>query len=342
QPPAIKDELSKMARWLVRTRRPDGTWPGLNDSAPHMIPVAQDAIRRAIRMNLLEQSFGSEPETRIELPDTGWTILREGGSELLFETGPIGPRDNPGHGHADALSYELFWGGTPVVTDSGVSTYEDDETRWFERSGAAHACVTVDGQGSDEVWKSFRVGKRGKAQLLDEIAVDKRVRLLRGKLKAATFTQERALLMWPGRAVVVFDRLSGMRKQKRAKEILDHVPLDPGWNAAEAGGVVFLLGPGGRSLQLHVVRGRVVDLIRGSETGPRQGWLAQGFGKLAPRTTVRIAPDEYDVVTYAFLAPSLSARATDSQLIVRAPGAELQIALAGGMPTGPKLAADTK
>lgn len=331
QPPSVKEELSRMARWLVRTRRADGSWPWLNDAAPHVVPVAQDAIRRAIRMNLLDGALGGEPEPLVDLPDTGWTFLREAGSELLFERGPVGPAENPGHGHADALHYELWWGGAPVVTDSGISTYEDDAVRAFERSSQAHACVTVGGEGTDEVWRSFRVGGRARVEALPAASPDKRVRLLRGRAHApGGWTHERALCFWPGRALLVFDRVRGAG----AREVLDHVPLDPAWSAALAGSAVFLLGPGGRGLQLHALSGRIVDCLRGVET-PRQGWVAQGFGQLAARTVVRLAPDADGRCAYALLAPGLTARIEEGLCVVRAPGAELRLPLADGLPKQP-------
>ena len=66
----------------------------------------------------------------------------------------------PGHTHADSLNYELRMDGRPVVVDTGVSTYEKNERRQYERGTSAHNCVVVDSRNSSEVWGGFRVGRR--------------------------------------------------------------------------------------------------------------------------------------------------------------------------------------
>lgn len=327
QPPDILEPLSRMARWLSRTRRADGSWPWLNDAAPHVLPVARDALGRALKLGLLEPGPG-EPEPLVELPDTGWTLVRDGQTELLFDCGSIGPKDNPGHGHADALTYELVWNRVPLVSDTGISTYDEGPVRDYERSSPAHACVTVGGEGTDETWKSFRVGRRGRVAALPGAPPDARVRLVRGRVQAGGFLHERAIALWPGRAALVFDRVTGVRK---GLQILDHVPLDPLWSAAEVGGVLYLLAAGGQGLQLRVLRGALVDQVRGSQA-PYAGFAAQGFGKVVPRTVARLAPDAAGICIYAFLPPALSARADDAACLVRAPGAELLLPLDRGLP----------
>src|SRR5205823_4811337 len=159
----------------------------------------------------------------IELPDTGWSLVREGRQELLFEHGPIGPDEQPGHGHSDALSFELFWDGHPIVLDTGDTTYDVGPIRDFERSAAAHASVTVGGEGPDELWAAFRVGARGKVNGGRQARDDPRIRVLAGAVRApAGWTHFRHILFWPGEALVVLDRIHGARAAVRS-----HVPLAP-------------------------------------------------------------------------------------------------------------------
>ena len=46
--------------------------------------------------------------------------------------GSIGPSYQPGHAHADELNFELFYKGSPIIVDTGVSTYEKNERRLRE------------------------------------------------------------------------------------------------------------------------------------------------------------------------------------------------------------------
>ena len=327
QPPSIKAELSRMATWLVKVRRPDGSYPCVNDSTPQAAPIAEDAVRRAVRMNLLGALPAGGPV--VELPETGWTFLREGGCELFFDHGPLGPKEQPGHGHADALAYELYWYNLPVVTDSGATTYELGPIRDFERSAAAHATVSVDGEGVDELWASFRAGGRGEVEKLEPPAVDARLRALRGRARSFRgWTHDRWLFFWPGRALLVIDRVSGA---KAGAALATHIPLDPAWSAAESNRVHYLLGPGARGLQLHLLRGESEGIARGQEN-PRDGWVGQGFGKSVPRSSLRIRADAQGIAAYAFFAPGVAIRTSEAGLHLRAPGAEVALKLVEGLP----------
>ncbi len=324
--PRIDELLGKMALWLWRSRRPDGTWPLVNDAVPLAFSFAREALSRAEMLHLFA---APTPLPNVELLDTGWTFVRDVGTELFFDTGMIGPRDQPGHGHADSLAYELRWSGVPVVTDSGVTTYERNDVRTFERSAPAHATISVDGFGIDEVWASFRVGGRGKTEKVATPTIDPRVRFLRGRAQSFRgFIHERTLCFWPTRALLVFDRVLHTKSGAR---ILSHVPLACGWSAAEASGALFLLGPGARGLQLHVLTGSIAGMARGVES-PRDGWESHGFGDAQARTSISLAADASGLCGYVILAPGVTTRQTTQGLALRAPGAEIALRLENGVP----------
>jgi len=320
--PRIGELLAKMSLWLWRTKRSDDTWPLVNDSSPQAAALAIETLARATRLQLFSPPTASSD---IVLSDTGWTFIRDVGCELFFDTGPIGPKEQPGHGHDDSLAYELRWFGLPVVTDSGATTYEIDGVRAFERSAPAHATISVDGTGIDELWASFRVGGRGR---VEKVAIqtisDPRLRMVRGKARSYRgFTHERTLVLWPARALLVIDRV---RNAAANAVIRSHVPLDPSWSAAEASGALFLLGPGARGLQLHIVRGTLDHVARGS-TSPRDGWVGEGFGKPVPRTSVSLRAEENGTCVYAIVAPGVNALKTARGLSLRASGAEIALGL---------------
>ena len=52
--------------------------------------------------------------------------------------------------------------------DTGISTYEKNERRQYERSTPAHNTVTFNNYNSSQVWGGFRVGKRAKVKIIDE------------------------------------------------------------------------------------------------------------------------------------------------------------------------------
>lgn len=334
--PRIGDAARAMARWLSLVRRGDAL-PWLNDAAPDATPSLDEVLSLAAALRLsqenadgwLGRAFGANPgpslpppRSDLELPDTGWSIVRDGSNELLFEHGPIGPDEQPGHGHSDALSYELIWEGTPIVTDTGVTTYDANDIRAFERSARAHACVTVAGEGADEIWGSFRVGARGRVEGRP-IGSRTPARVLRGRVSSPFgWAHERGIIFWPGQAFIVLDTVAGAGR----REVVSHVPLDEAVDASDGD-----LSAGGRSLRFAVLRGTALPPVRGSEQ-PRDGWIGRGFGVTRPRTTltVRAASGK---CAYAIHSARVEVVLEETRLFIRPPGADVVFPLgANGLP----------
>ena len=81
---------------------------------------------------------------------------------LITDLGEIGAKYQPGHAHADSLSFEFSLNGNRLFVNSGTSTYEISKLRHFQRSSQAHNVLTVNNENSSDVWSSFRVGKRAR------------------------------------------------------------------------------------------------------------------------------------------------------------------------------------
>jgi hypothetical protein len=311
--PHLAECARAMARCLANVARGEAV-PYLNDAAPDAAPPVSEVLSLARALRLIEgpwrswlgAAFGPLPEEKplpprgdLQLPQTGWTLIREGAHELLFEHGAIGPDEQPGHGHSDALSFELIWDGRPIVLDTGVTTYDIGEVRAFERSAAAHAAVTVDGQGPDELWASFRVGSRG--QVLGEPVrrSAEGTRTVAGSVSSKRFRHRRRLDFRPGAALVVVDEVTPI-----GGVIRSHLPLAPGCTI-EAG---ILAG----TLRLQVLRGTL---------GPAQeSWVGQGFGVRIPRKTYGFEADDKGRVVYAICAPGWSIELEGRSYVLRGPG----------------------
>lgn len=70
------------------------------------------------------------------------------------------PSYQPGHSHADCLSYEYSLGGIPIIVNAGNTCYEIGEDRRYARSTAAHNTVEIDGCDQSELWSAHRVARR--------------------------------------------------------------------------------------------------------------------------------------------------------------------------------------
>jgi uncharacterized heparinase superfamily protein len=79
-----------------------------------------------------------------------------------MDCGNIGPDYQPGHAHSDTFNFELIKKGIPVFVDTGISTYEKDSIRKFERSTESHNTVVINNEDQSKVWGGFRVANRAK------------------------------------------------------------------------------------------------------------------------------------------------------------------------------------
>lgn len=93
----------------------------------------------------------------------GITIARfdDGHAVLAFDHGPLGFGQLAAHGHADALSVQLFVDGEPVLIDPGTYIYNGDwEARDWFRSTNAHNTVSIDNRCQSEALGPFLWGRK--------------------------------------------------------------------------------------------------------------------------------------------------------------------------------------
>jgi uncharacterized heparinase superfamily protein len=152
--PALPDCAARMIAWLRAMTHPDGEIPFFNDATFGTAPAPSEIVDYAHRLGV--------PLSEVALNDSGYIRLNNQGTVVLFDAGPIGPDYQPGHAHADTLSFEMSGQHGRLLVNSGTSTYEAGEQRNWERSTAAHNTVRVDGIDQSEMWHSFRVGRRAR------------------------------------------------------------------------------------------------------------------------------------------------------------------------------------
>lgn len=169
-PAETRATLARMAAFARALQRPDGRLPLLNDSNEDE-PVA---LSTALELGswFLDGSEARPPERVAAFPDTGYAVLRSAPDTeeeiyLLFDAGNLGPLHCPGHGHADALSIELWSHGRPILVDPGTYQYPNGRWRDYFRSTAAHSTATVDGENQSAFAGPFRVDHMAHARLLE-------------------------------------------------------------------------------------------------------------------------------------------------------------------------------
>lgn len=156
----IKEKASLLLGHLASIIYNDGTIPLLNDSANDIAPTAQQLFDYAKRLGITWNA--------LPLNDCGYRKLGDKHFEVIADIGNIAASYQPGHSHADTFSYELRIDGQPIIVDTGISTYNKNNRRQYERSTSAHNTVSVDDKNSSQVWGGFRIGRRAKVTILKD------------------------------------------------------------------------------------------------------------------------------------------------------------------------------
>ncbi len=317
-PPALDATVQRMADALAATLDTAGQPPRFGDAddgrgllvdAPGQAPARAllDAARGlygatpwwpgqsgSVLGRITTAIAGPEPGLR-DLPrpavftGAGLAILRAGtaGREIWIrcDGGPHGYLSTAAHGHADALSVELRYGGTDILTDPGTYCYQGEpEWRALFRGTAGHNSLCVDGldqaeaagpflwethpdclvaawpQEADQRWEASHDGY---ARLPDPVRHHRRVHLA---------PQDRT--------VTIGDWITA----KHDHTVMMPFHLGPALEVSIQDGCAHLHWPGGAGMAelppaLHWT-------VRRGEVSPPFGWYSQGFGHLTPASVL--------------------------------------------------------
>jgi uncharacterized heparinase superfamily protein len=158
----FKEKIELMLSWINLMTFRNGNIPLMNDAAFGISPTPNQLSEYAIRLGL-------NTNKDIALKESGYRKFSSEKFELVADIGAVGPDYQPGHAHADTFSFELYINGRPVIVDMGTSTYELNNTRFYERSTLAHNTVVVNNTNSSQVWGGHRVAKRAKVKITKDL-----------------------------------------------------------------------------------------------------------------------------------------------------------------------------
>ncbi len=298
EPAGAREAAARMAAQLVATAHPDGDLPLFGDSVLAEAPLpgdlaapfglGADSLRRRL-FGDLGRAVRVDGDL-VSFPATGWHVSRGRADHLVVDAGPLGTRDQPGHAHSDALSFELSHRGRRLIVDGGAGHYENDEARAYFRGPFAHSAVSVGGEGPDELWASFRAGARATVAPVVVTRVGS-MRVFQGTVRAAAgWRAERLLLHAPGELLAAFDRVE---RVEAGAEVLSHLLWAPEVRLAAQDDVTMDVEPsGGPVLSLRRLAGRSWRARRG-ELKPFRGFSSSRMGRFEPSDALEIVAEPW-------------------------------------------------
>jgi hypothetical protein len=238
----LAEAIERMRIFSAALARPDGAPALFNDGtvdAPVLdLPDVPDGL------SVFDQS--------------GFVVVRDGPLWLAFRCGPPSPDFLPAHAHADALSFQLWWRGRPVLVDPGTFTYEPGADRDWFRSTRAHSTVCVDGRNQFRLWGAFRSGPLPKVSLryARDRALEASV-VLPGRLRHVRRIE------WGDDEVLVYDELEG-KGRHRVESRLVWAPDRP---------------------QVEL------ELLGSGELTAEEGFVSERFGERVPTAVAAVLTD---------------------------------------------------
>lgn len=153
-------KAEKMLGWLNSITEKGQVFVRFNDSIEGISPTTFKILKFSKSLG-----FNSRSTT---LTDSGFRKFKVNDLLMITNTGGIISDYQPGHSHANTFSFLLFDKTKPIIVDPGISTYENNQSRLQQRSTINHNTININGVNNNEVWSSFRVGRRAKVKIIQE------------------------------------------------------------------------------------------------------------------------------------------------------------------------------
>lgn len=125
----------------------------------------------------------------LELKESGFRKFKQDDVCLFINVGNVSPVYQPGHAHADLLSFVFYWKGNEIMVDPGISTYELSADRKLQKSTGYHNTVSLEKQNQSELWASFRMGRAANLVIREELSayLDAEVKWFQGHIHRRLF-----------------------------------------------------------------------------------------------------------------------------------------------------------
>lgn len=313
-PANIEAIIGKMIGFEANVERPDGVIPLFGDSSQHdnyarfsaslagprVFGIPEDESTRELdeasawRLGgySAEQALATiiPADQSVAFKSGGYFTMQsgDGAMYLCVDCGPFGLEYDPHHGHADALSFDLYANGRPWIIDSGVySTHTDWPWRKYFRGTRSHNTIVVDDCDQSELLDSRRILNAASANNRRWVTSNK-LDFFEGSHDGYErlndpVTHIRSIWFVRDEYWLIFDRLSGRESHK--VELNFHFPDDVDVQIEE----MTAVATGADNNALSVACCSNADLQAATisgQTEPIQGWRSYNSGQKIAATTL--------------------------------------------------------
>lgn len=217
---------------------------------------------------------------------SGYTIIRTGnGMALCFDHGPLGMAPLFNHGHADALSLEVYYQGTPLIVDTGTYMYNGDpHYRSYFRGTSAHNTITVDQMDQADQLNVFQWGSPYQISVSRVYSSQTKVSIEAShtgytRLKNPVIHTRRIDVERTGR-LSVLDSFQG----KGVHECVLRYHLHPDCEL-ERSNKSFIISNDDKTVLINLSGDMELIPVKGQDE-PLQGWFSPEYGRIQPTTTL--------------------------------------------------------
>lgn len=158
----LQNKIVKMLNWLNAMSHPDGEISFFNDATFGIASRYEKLSEYAERLGIVVSDTNLDDSY---LKSSGYIIAQRPAYKFIMDVAEVGPSYQPGHAHADTLSFELSVKGSRFIVNSGISQYGLGKERLLQRGTATHNTVEIDAENSSEIWSGFRVARRVSPQV---------------------------------------------------------------------------------------------------------------------------------------------------------------------------------
>ena len=244
----------------------------------------ENDARRQSEASGSEARAGTTCGPLLHFPVGGYQISADSSFHVVFDGGPLGIYPGFGHGHADGLSFLLYYKRALAIVDPGTFEY-NGPVLWREyfRSTMAHNTVSIDGRSQSATLGTFRWSQPLDI-ILEPPVEGKEWRLLCGRIKWPGVVHQRFILHIIDRGLIVIDYLEG-RGRHRLNWSLNLAPL---WDLKQHDGTMFAASSraGGLAMLVLQPKGAEVTALYGSKTSIG-GWYSRFYGLKEPCNNLR-------------------------------------------------------